>query len=103
MIQKQLEQMLRLYLYEYNETEGIFHQNFGDKEPDTNGYKTVCETRESIWRPFRNMLDRRYDFETNNRPTFEIIQKEWEDYIKLRTDIKDYNDKEKKAHETLKH
>lgn len=96
-MQKELERIMSLYSYEYNEMEGNFHQNFGDKIPDTNGYKTVCKTRESIWRPFRNMLDRRYDFAVNNSPTFKTIQKEWSDYMNLRSDIEEYKNKEHEA------
>ena len=83
---------LTTYSFEYNETDGNFHQNFGDHTINANGYKTICEVQESIWRPFINMLNRRYDFCSSKIPSYEVIQKEWDDYLLLLEDISAYED-----------
>ena len=75
------------YSFEYNETDGNFHQNYGNSPENTHGYKTVCRTRTSVWHPFSNMLNRRYDFVSKNRPSFEVILKEWDDYLLLLEDL----------------
>lgn len=85
-----MKNQLEMYSFEYNENEGTFHQNFGDHTKNSKGYKTVCETRESIWYPFSNMLKRRYDFYSEKRPSFQDIQKEWDNYLLLLKDVEDY-------------
>lgn len=81
-----------MYLFEYNEKDGNFHQNFGDHAENTNGYKTICETRVAFWYPFGKMLKRRYNFNSVNRPSFEDVQKEWDDYLLLLEDIHNYKE-----------
>lgn len=79
------------YIFEYNENCGYFHQNFGDHKPETMGYKTVCECETYIWDPFNHWIHRRYEFHTEQNPSFETILKEWEEYLILRKEIKDYD------------
>ena len=55
-----------------------------------NKEQTVCETYEYIWDPFSRMLHRRYNFYSNERPSFATIQTEWGNYLLLRKDIEDY-------------
>lgn len=81
---------MRTYIFEYSENDGNFHQNHNDIEQRTNGYQTVCETYEYIWDPFSRILHRRYNFYSNERPSFATIQTEWENYLLLRNDIDDY-------------
>ena len=33
-----------LVRYEYSEEQGCFHCNYGDYEPESNGYRTLCES-----------------------------------------------------------
>lgn len=40
-----------IVIFEYNEDERLFHENIGDHEENTNGYKTVCETHYHILGP----------------------------------------------------
>lgn len=87
-----MENQLKKYSYEYNETDGNFHQNPGNTPENTHGYKTVCKTSSSLWYPFSNMLKRRYEFSSVNKPSFEVVQKEWEDYLLLLEDINNYKD-----------
>ncbi|KMM33564.1 hypothetical protein ACM15_11090 [Parabacteroides goldsteinii] len=87
-----MENQLREYSFEYNETDGNFHQNPGNTPENTNGYKTVSRTRTSVWYPFHNMLKRHYDFASKNRPPFAKVKKEWEDYLLLLEDINKYKD-----------
>lgn len=87
-----MENQLKTYSFEYNEKQGCFHQNFGDTPEDTNGFKTICYTQASIWQPFSNMLHRRFDFSYKNKPSFKVIQKEWDDYLLLLEDINTYKD-----------
>ncbi len=81
---------MQTYIFEYNESDGNFHQNFNGSQQGTNGYQTVCETYEFIWDPFSRMLHRRYNFYSNEPPSFTIVQMEWEDYLLLRKDIEEY-------------
>lgn len=81
---------MRTYIFEYNESDGNFHQNHNGIEQGTNGYQTVCETYEYIWDPFSRMLHRRYNFYSNERPSFATIQTKWGNYLLLRKDIEDY-------------
>lgn len=87
-----MENQLKEYSFEYNETDGNFHQNPGNTPENTHGYKTVCRTQTSVWYPFSNMLNRRYDFVSKNRPSFEAILKEWDDYLLLLEDLSNYKD-----------
>lgn len=34
---------MKQYIFEYNEKEGNFHQNFGTSKTNTMGYQTICE------------------------------------------------------------
>lgn len=87
-----MENQSKTYSFEYKETEGTFHQNYGNSPENTNGYKTICNTRESFWYPFSKLLHRRYDFESANRPSFDDVLRDWEDYILLLEDIFKYKD-----------
>ncbi|MFV0324666.1 MAG: hypothetical protein ACK5LF_09900 [Bacteroides xylanisolvens] len=80
---------MRTYIFEYNESDGNFHQNFDGSRQRTNGYQTVCETYEFIWDPFSRMLHRRYEFCSEECPSFAIIKTEWENYLLLRKEIED--------------
>lgn len=82
-----MENQLKTYSFEYNEQQGNFHQNFGDAPENTNGYRTICNTTTSFWRPFSKMLHRRYNFNSANRPSFDKILKEWNDYVLLLEDL----------------
>lgn len=81
---------IKMYVFEYNENNGNFHRNVGNVEENTNGYQSICETYEYIWRPFSNWLYKRYDFYSSRHPSFEVVKKEWEDYLQLRLEIKGY-------------
>lgn len=87
-----MENQLTTYSYEYNEKNGTFHQNPGNTPENSNGYKTVYKTQIPVWYPFHNMLKRRYDFASANRPSFATVKKEWEDYLLLLEDIYNYKD-----------
>lgn len=87
-----MEDQFEMYSFEYNEKDGILHQNFGNSIENTHGYKTVCKARESFWYPFSNMLKRRYDFDSEKRPSFDVVQKEWDEYLLLLQDINNYRD-----------
>lgn len=83
---------LTTYSYEYNESDGNFHQNPGNTPENTHGYKTVCKEQSSLWYPFSNMLKRRYSFTPGNSPSFATVKKEWDDYLLLLEDINNYKD-----------
>lgn len=83
---------LTTYSYEYKEKNGNFNENPGNALENTNEYKTVCRTQVSVWYPFHNMLKRRYDFASANRPSFATVKKEWDDYLLLLEDINNYKD-----------
>lgn len=82
---------MKKYFFEYNEKEGNFHQNFGTSKPNTMGYQTICECEEYIWDPFNHWIHKRYDFCHEDIPSFELIHKEWNNYIELREEINQYN------------
>lgn len=80
---------MEIVTFEYNEEQRIFHENVGDSEENTNGYKTICKTYYYIWEPFRRLLSRSYTFD---RPVpFREIEMEWESYMALRKDIDECN------------
>lgn len=81
---------MKKYAFEYNESEGHFHQNFGDAAQQTNGFLTICETYEFMWDPFSRMLHRRYKFTPDNHPSLDQIRAEWEEYLLLREEIQRY-------------
>ena len=74
----------RTYPFEYNESEGNFHQNFGDYEQNTKGYRTICEEYDYIWDPFSEWIRKRYNFQSDNRPSFDKVKQEWDWYMEMR-------------------
>lgn len=79
----------QIIAFEYNEEEGIFHENIGCTEENTNGYRTVCKTYYHVWDPFNRMIKRNRTFD---KPvSFDEIKSEWEDYLTLRKDIEECN------------
>lgn len=64
--------------FEYNEHEGMFHENLGDSEENTNGYRTICKTTYQIWDIFRNRL--RVIQNTGHRLTYNEIIDLWNNY-----------------------
>lgn len=99
---KKMKDFKRVVVFEYNDSEDNFNANYGTSEENTHGYRTICETTYGIWNPFYRMLIRRYDFETDNRPSFDSIQKEWEDYLLLLKDIDYYKAEEERIKEDMK-
>lgn len=79
------------YIFEYNEKEGNFHQNFGTCKPGTMGYRVICECETYIWDPFSHWIRRRYQIDRDKCPTFDLILKEWNEYLVLRKEIEEYN------------
>ena len=78
-----METDLKVYAFEYNEEDGNFHQNFGDHEENTNGYKTLYHVSEIIWDPFSVWIKKRYNFIEDACPSFETVQEEWKKYFNL--------------------
>lgn len=80
--------LLTPYVFEYNESNGIFNLNNGHQILNTKGYKTIGQGMYATWYPFRNWISKKYSFDGFNKPSFNEIKQEWEWYIELCRDIK---------------
>lgn len=77
-------------IYEYNETEGIFHENIGDYQENTNGYRTICHTTYEELDKFKVVLnattrqmfsDGTWEW-SHGKPSLEEVRKLWDAFVK---------------------